>query len=775
MKLYTANSRGDSKNTLYPNETEIRTLQDMARAVSRDNMASQMANNYRNTDNFLQCDCVMFDIDNTHSENPEAWKTEKDITETFPVDLYLVRSRNYMKAKKKTNKATGKTTFSEPREKWHVYCPLKKPITARADYEALMLNILALFPFIDVAAIDCARFFYGVDAPHVTFEQGDGGACIDEYIASWPPADLKNEQEIAIDGFIGAMQDGFYKSDRAAQTTVNKACEFIGMKSPFTVTRAEAQPAQAAENVPEWILYGEQAKALQWLEKWAERNGVDLTGKRYTYNQPGREHTIAICVSCPWENEHSSDGAENEAVIMIDQAGKYSFLCRHSHGAALNWKTYRAEVERRAQERAGAPQSDLTGKDDKTPTETPGTPQEGAEAAQAGALPGLLVYDELVKEFQEADDDIIEIRPFPEFSKTAKIKKHSTVAIAADTGGGKSSLAINFLNALNTDYPCIYFNLEMDKITVLRRLVAIESGLEIDRIEGYKNDPNTARAVNIFLKAITSRQPLQIIQDIYTLEQIEAIIEASAEGRNRPTMVFIDHSLLVEIDARTAGRYERFTIISEKLRKIALKYNIVLFVLLQQNRAGKADDEERPKNSSLKESGSWENDATHIVFLWYDPKAQRKKLLLTKHRGGDQGEFAMNYYKKTQTYTEAKDQAARPATSGSPLQRITKRDKARGRLQDAYNQAVIATNGAPTLRAMAEAADVTTATVKGWIKEYGGCTVDGQEIDPAGIDTNVEYTGFIKLTPGDDAPGQFTDTEAEGAENVEKKVRGRNR
>ena len=390
--------------------------------------------------------------------------------------------------------------------------------------------------------------------------------------------------------------------------------------------------------------------------------------------------------------------------------------------------------------------------------------QAKAEAAQAGALPGLLVYDELVKEFQEADDDIIEIRPFPEFSKTAKIKKHSTVAIAADTGGGKSSLAINFLNALNTDYPCIYFNLEMDKITVLRRLVAIESGLEIDRIEGYKNDPNTARAVNIFLKAITSRQPLQIIQDIYTLEQIEAIIEASAEGRDRPTMVFIDHSLLVEIDARTAGRYERFTIISEKLRKIALKYNIVLFVLLQQNRAGKADDEERPKNSSLKESGSWENDATHIVFLWYDPKAQRKKLLLTKHRGGDQGEFALNYYKKTQTYTEAKDQAARPAASGSPLQRITKRDKARGRLQDAYNQAVIATNGAPTLRAMAEAADVTTATVKGWIKEYGGCTVDGQEIDPAGIDTNVEYTGFIKLTPGDDAPGQFTGTEAEGGE-----------
>ena len=388
--------------------------------------------------------------------------------------------------------------------------------------------------------------------------------------------------------------------------------------------------------------------------------------------------------------------------------------------------------------------------------------QAKAEAAQAGALPGLMDYDSMIREFQEADDDIITIKPFPEFSKVAKIKKHSTVAIAADTGGGKSSLAINILNALNSEYPCIYFNLEMDRITVLRRLVAIYSGLEIDQIEGYKNDPNTAKAVNIFLQAITAREPLQIIQDIYSLEKIEAIIKASTEGRDKPTMVFIDHSLLVEIDARTTGRYERFTVVSEQLRKMALRYNVVLFVLLQQNRAGKADDEERPKNSSLKESGSWENDATHIVFLWYDPKAQRKKLLLTKHRGGDSGEFVLNYYKKTQTYTEAKDQGPAPAAAAAAgtLQRITKRDKARGRLQDAYNQAVIATNGAPTLRAMAEAADVTTATVKGWIKEYGGCTVDGQEIDPAGIDTAVEYTGFIRLTPGDDLPGQLDDAEA---------------
>ena len=57
--------------------------------------------------------------------------------------------------------------------------------------------------------------------------------------------------------------------------------------------------------------------------------------------------------------------------------------------------------------------------------------------------------------------------------------------------------------------------------------------------------------------------------------------------------------------------------------------------------------------------------------------------------------------------------------------------------------------GHPTLKAIAEAADVTTTTIKSWIKEYGGCTVDGIQQDPAGIDTIVEYDGFIKLTPAD--------------------------
>ena len=384
--------------------------------------------------------------------------------------------------------------------------------------------------------------------------------------------------------------------------------------------------------------------------------------------------------------------------------------------------------------------------------------EKAIQAAQQKAkdgepLPGLLTYSDAVNIFETADDRFIEMRAFPKFTATAKIKVHDTVALAADTGAGKSSLALNFLDNLNGEYPCIYINLEMDTITVLRRLTAINSGMEIDRIEGYKQDEKTAAAVNISLQAITSRKPLQVIQGAYMLQNIEDIIKQSTRGRDEPTIVIIDHSLLVDTQERTGSRYDRFTQVSEGLRKMALANNIILFVLLQQNRAGKANDDERPRNSSLKESGSWENDATHICFLWYDPADRKKKLLLTKNRNGSGGEFALNYWKKTQYYMEAAtDQTAGQAAGDTMPRKQTKRERQKQKLLTAYEAAYYNTFGKPTLQAIAEAADVTTSTIKTWLKEYGGFMVDGKPIDPAGIDAVVEQQEFIKLTPADDNP-----------------------
>ena len=143
--------------------------------------------------------------------------------------------------------------------------------------------------------------------------------------------------------------------------------------------------------------------------------------------------------------------------------------------------------------------------------------------------------------------------------------------------------------------------------------------------------------------------------DVYDLKEIERQIQAVTKDRTEPTIVFIDTGLLVTTANKSASRYERFTQISEELRRISRLNNIVMFVLLQQNRAGKQDEKKEPTNSSLKESGSWENDATKIMFLWDNPETGRKEIAVTKNRSGKTGSIKLNYSPHTQTYSEVKD------------------------------------------------------------------------------------------------------------------------
>ena len=282
---------------------------------------------------------------------------------------------------------------------------------------------------------------------------------------------------------------------------------------------------------------------------------------------------------------------------------------------------------------------------------------QSAQDAQPAQPLGLLTLERAISILEAVDDHYLEMPHFKTFCDTVKLKTHDTVVIAADTGAGKSSLALNFLHELQDRYPALYINLEMDEATILQRLVAIHTGIELDEIEGYKHDERTRSKVNAALQEITQRKEIRLIADVYDLAEIEKQIQAATAGRTEPTIVFVDTGLLVTTANKSASRYERFTQISEELRRISRLNNIIMFVLLQQNREGKKDEKKEPANSSLKESGSWENDATKIIFLWWNDKTQSKELAITKNRSGKTGSIKLNYSPHTQTYSEKIDVA----------------------------------------------------------------------------------------------------------------------
>ena len=319
MQIFTAKTRQCETTTRYPQAVEVNGLQDLLAAAQHDQIFSKMKDNRRSTENFLQTDCLVLDLDNTHSEDPNDWKSIDDIADAFPeVHFYYVQSRNYMKPKKKGNKV------QEPREKYHVYFPLSRPITKRAGAKTALdaaCIIAAKFHdipidlahpdkapgLLDVGAAKPEQPMYGVEDP----QGGEitGELCLDEYLrqpdvkAIWKPALAADKKQ--------------------EQTDAQEDLRPVGL---------------------EWVDEAEQRRSAEWFEEWAQKHGAGL-GKRYGINQGNHKDAVAYPVRCPWEDDHTEYGGPLESVVIVDRTGKLNYLCRHAHCAGHTWASYRQRVE----------------------------------------------------------------------------------------------------------------------------------------------------------------------------------------------------------------------------------------------------------------------------------------------------------------------------------------------------------------------------------------------------------------------------------------------
>ena len=408
----------------------------------------------------------------------------------------------------------------------------------------------------------------------------------------------------------------------------------------------------------EWAAVGSALKQLGFScgiwEDWSRGNGNPKHVEGYTYKR--------------WNKLQTKDEPERLILGLAKRFGwsaadTFSVAERWSYGRNMHTPEERAEYARqKAAEEAQKPVEQPKALDYRNlyinengslaeavqasethPVKPPTVQPEQEEDTE------LLTYDKAVNILLNANDDRIMIPYFESFSKVAKIGQHDTVVISGETGSGKSMLALNFMEYLNAEYPIIYFNLEMTKEMVLRRLVSIHTGLLLDKVEGYKYDQNTQKEVNQALKEITSRKPIHIVNDKYKVSDIEELIQKESVKHKTPTVVFIDHTLLLKLEGVSSG-YERFTGISEELRRIALLNNCIIFILTQQSRAGKSNKEDEPELGSLKESGSFENDATHVCFVWYSITDNSYYLVLRKNRNGQsENKWLLQMDKSTQT------------------------------------------------------------------------------------------------------------------------------
>ena len=117
--LYHADCLGQPKNCLYPHRTEISDAASLAQAVSHDYVCAEFKDSYRSNSNFLCCNCLAFDFDNDHTDDPEKWVFPQQVLASFAgVTVGIHYSRNHLKEKR------GRA----PRPKFHVMFEID-PIT----------------------------------------------------------------------------------------------------------------------------------------------------------------------------------------------------------------------------------------------------------------------------------------------------------------------------------------------------------------------------------------------------------------------------------------------------------------------------------------------------------------------------------------------------------------------------------------------------------------------------------------------------------------------
>ncbi len=195
ITLYYADSRGSAKNCLYPHRIDVSDEEGLSQAVSHDYVCAEYKGNYRSADNFIRSNCLAFDVDNDHSDDPDDWYTPDDLRRDFPgVETAIHFSRNHMKEK------NGKA----PRPKFHFLFAIAEE-TDPARYEAMKRLVLQLCPYIDAQALDIARLFFGTEKPD----------------AEYYPSGLLNDILPEMDGFpCGEYGAGLSGDDIAPQDDI---------------------------------------------------------------------------------------------------------------------------------------------------------------------------------------------------------------------------------------------------------------------------------------------------------------------------------------------------------------------------------------------------------------------------------------------------------------------------------------------------------------------------------------------------------------------------
>ncbi len=235
---------------------------------------------------------------------------------------------------------------------------------------------------------------------------------------------------------------------------------------------------------------------------------------------------------------------------------------------------------------------------------------------------------------------------------TTGLQKGDLIILAARPSVGKTAFALNLaMNAIIYNNNSVaFFSLEMPAEQLMKRMLSSISSVNNYKFKDFSTISNDEK--ERILAAYSKLENKNLFIDDSGSINLNEIIWKSKKlkNKNQLDLIIIDYMQLIPVDTKSGGnRQQEVSKISRSLKQLARELDVPIIALSQLNRRVEERESKKPMMSDLRESGSIEQDADIIAFLYRDDyynksdeEGPSKNKLITelniaKHRNGSTG------------------------------------------------------------------------------------------------------------------------------------------
>lgn len=246
---------------------------------------------------------------------------------------------------------------------------------------------------------------------------------------------------------------------------------------------------------------------------------------------------------------------------------------------------------------------------------------------------------------------------------TSGFHANELIIVAARPAMGKTAFALNMATniAMTTDKAVAVFNMEMGAEQLAMRMLS-----SVGQIDGYKVrtgrlEHNDWKRVNEAISRLADTKLYIDDTPGMTISEIKAKCRRLASSKEGLSIVIIDYLTLIQGSARYSGnRQQEVSEISRSLKTMAMELSIPVVALAQLSRNVEGREDKRPMLSDLRESGSIEQDADIVAFLYRDDyytkqtgedsNVSESEFIIAKHRNGPTTTIPLIFQRNTSTF-----------------------------------------------------------------------------------------------------------------------------